>query len=459
MAARDSPAVSGTGERGQATLLVLGLVAALLTGLLVLLALGQAVGAHGRRQSAADLAAMSAVAAMRGGYPRLFEPAFLEPGVPNPRHLSTAAYLALTRAAARRVAARNGAAPGRVAVSFPPGFAPTRVTVTVRGFATARVPGRREPTRVAVSARAVAELAPASDATLEGPARASGGGYDGPLAYRMGKAMRPDVAAAFDRMAGAAGRAGIYLSITSAFRSDAEQARLFAANPNPKWVAPPGTSLHRYATELDLGPPGAYAWLAVNARRFGFIHRYAWEAWHYECALGLYRRRGLRDGLGGRFSLLQPRVVLLLAGSRGSILAVVAFGWVPKDQSDGRPRESGLSAESSTHSGRRPQRPAAVGAPRLCEIAGQQMWRAVIPFAVQNSRVFPRVGPYCQRFLLRRGCWPCHGESRAVSVGAVFDAGRSRRSPVGVFAGGGPRCRLSCYVRGFSCRRETSVSG
>ena len=71
------------------------------------------------------------------------------------------------------------------------------------------------------------------------------------------------------------------LSITSAFRSDADQARLFAANPNPKWVAPPGTSLHRYATELDLGPPGAYAWLATNARRFGFIHRYAWEAWHY----------------------------------------------------------------------------------------------------------------------------------------------------------------------------------
>ena len=109
----------------------------------------------------------------------------------------------------------------------------------------------------------------------------SGGGYDGPLAYRMGKGMRPDVAAAFDRMAAAARRDGLALSITSAFRSDAEQARLFAANPNPKWVAPPGTSLHRYATELDLGPPAAYAWLAANARAFGFIHRYAWEPWHY----------------------------------------------------------------------------------------------------------------------------------------------------------------------------------
>ena len=40
-------------------------------------------------------------------------------------------------------------------------------------------------------------------------------------------------------------------------------------------------SLHRYGTELDLGPPAAYAWLDANARRFGFIHRYAWEPWHY----------------------------------------------------------------------------------------------------------------------------------------------------------------------------------
>jgi hypothetical protein len=46
-------------------------------------------------------------------------------------------------------------------------------------------------------------------------------------------------------------------------------------------VAPPGESLHRYATELDLGPREAYAWLAVNATRFGFLQRYSWEPWHY----------------------------------------------------------------------------------------------------------------------------------------------------------------------------------
>ena len=121
---------------------------------------------------------------------------------------------------------------------------------------------------------------PAPATTLA--ARGSGGGYEGPLAYRMGKPMRPDVAVAFDRMAAAARpEAGLQLSVTSGFRSDAEQARLFAANPDPKWVAPPGTSLHRYATELDLGPAAAYGWLAANARRFGFIKRYAWEPWHY----------------------------------------------------------------------------------------------------------------------------------------------------------------------------------
>jgi LAS superfamily LD-carboxypeptidase LdcB len=88
--------------------------------------------------------------------------------------------------------------------------------------------------------------------------------------------MRPDVAEAFDRIAAAA-----RLVITSGFRSDAEQADLFEQNPDPIWVAPPGKSLHRCATELDLGPPSAYGWLARNAPRFGFVKRYSWEPWHF----------------------------------------------------------------------------------------------------------------------------------------------------------------------------------
>ncbi|HMJ94771.1 MAG TPA: D-alanyl-D-alanine carboxypeptidase family protein, partial [Thermoleophilaceae bacterium] len=267
-------------ERGQASLMMLALVGVLLALTLVLLAFGSALGAKGRHQRAADLAAISAAQVMRELYPRLFEPPFLAPDVPNPRHLERADYLALARAAAVRGAQRNGVRIVAADVIFPgEGFAPTRVRVRLRGDTRVRLgEGRRE--RVQVRADATAELSPSLGAGV--PAIASGGGYDGPLSSRQGKPMRPDVALAFDRMAAAARReAGIYLSVTSGFRSDAEQAVLFAAHPDPKWVAPPGESLHRLATELDLGPREAYAWLGANATRFGFLQRYSWEPWHY----------------------------------------------------------------------------------------------------------------------------------------------------------------------------------
>jgi Transglycosylase SLT domain/D-alanyl-D-alanine carboxypeptidase len=271
-------------ERGQAALLLLGVVGVLFFGATILAAFGQALGAKGRHQRAADLAAMSAARVMRTAYPRLFESAFLSPGVPNPRHLSVGRYVSLARAAAVRATMRNGLRLDPRDVRFPEeSFAPVRVSVALRGTGQVLVPGggRSARRRFPVAARASAEFVPSGAALGGQPTHASGGGYDGPLAYRMGKPMRPDVAAAFDRLAAAAGRAGVHLSITSGYRSDAEQARLFAANPNPKWVAPPGQSLHRYGTELDLGPPAAYGWLAANAGRFGFIKRYSWEPWHF----------------------------------------------------------------------------------------------------------------------------------------------------------------------------------
>ena len=267
-------------ESGQALLLLLGLASVLIVGALVLGALGQGLGVKSRHQRAADLSAVSAAHAMRRSYLRLFEPRVLPSGVPNPHHLSRARYLALARAAAVRAGRRNGVAVSPREVRFPLlSFAPTRVTVAIKDADPIAVPGAGSH-RLVVRARATAELSPGVGPRFDIPTTGTGGGYDGPLAYRMGKAMRPDVALAFDRMAAAARReAGLSLSINSAFRSDAEQGRLFAANPNPRWVAPAGTSLHRYATELDLGPPRAYAWLARNARRFGFIHRYACKRW------------------------------------------------------------------------------------------------------------------------------------------------------------------------------------
>ena len=277
---------------------MLGVLGALLAGALVLFGFGRALAARGHAQRAVDLAAVSSAQVMRRNFPRLFEPAWLEVGLPNPRFLSNDAYLGLARTAALRGARRNGIDSARVVVTFPGSrFAPTRVTVSVSDRAGVRLgSGRRR--FVAVSARATAELAVDGSTGMAG--RATGGGYSGPLAYRQGKPMRPDVARAFDRMAAAArADAGLSLLVTSGYRSDAEQARLFAAHPDPKWVAPPGHSLHRFGTELDLGPPAAYGWLAANAGRFRFVRRYSWEPWHYgyelnsgSTSLGYGERRG-----------------------------------------------------------------------------------------------------------------------------------------------------------------------
>jgi hypothetical protein len=262
-------------ERGQAVLLLVGAMAAVLVGAFVLGAIARGVGVQGRDQRAADLGALAGARTMRAVYYRLFEPATIA-GRPNPRHLERSAYLRRGRAAARATAARNGARD--IGVEFPDGdeMAPVRIRVTVADPAVVNAGGHRA--EAAIRAQAEAELAPPGGGLA---AFASGGGYSGPLAYRQGKPMRPDVAIAFDRMAAAAARDGISLTITSAFRSDAEQAILFARHPDPKWVAPPGHSLHRMATELDLGPPGAYGWLAAHATQFGFLKRYAWEPWHF----------------------------------------------------------------------------------------------------------------------------------------------------------------------------------
>lgn len=253
-----------------------------LAGVAIFAQFGGALTARGAEQRNADLAVAAAGKRMAADYPRLFEPPVLPDGAPNPNYLSPVSYRLRARAAAVRVVALNHAAGHIQSVRFGVSPAPTSVEARTTRRQAIDVPGGGAKRFVRVRARAKAELRFAFP-SIGGPMPGfgSGGGYSGPLAYRQGKPMRPDVAAAFDRMYAAARSAGFTLSVNSAFRSDAEQARLFAAHPDPKWVAPPGTSLHRYGTELDLGPPAAYGWLAANARRFGFIKRYAWEPWHF----------------------------------------------------------------------------------------------------------------------------------------------------------------------------------
>jgi Transglycosylase SLT domain/D-alanyl-D-alanine carboxypeptidase/Putative Flp pilus-assembly TadE/G-like len=318
------------GEAGQSLPMVLGGCFVLLACALILAAIGGAVSGKARAQGLADLSALSAARSMRDDFDRLFAPPRLPSGAPNPAHLDRAGYLARARAAALDAAARNGADPRRVSVEFPDAdsFAPLRARVEV---AAELNPGSTE-----IDVHAEAEAVPPSggSAAPAGATMATGGGYSGPLVYRQGKPMRPDVAVAFDRLAAAAAADGLALSITSAYRSDAEQAALFAANPDPTWVAPPGSSLHRCATELDLGPPSAYGWLAANAPRFGFTKRYSWEPWHFGYTAGPEPCSAEGDSVGSdppqaaatslpSFVPARYRATLIAASSRWNVPAAL----------------------------------------------------------------------------------------------------------------------------------------
>lgn len=250
-------------ERGQAMPLVIAAIAVVVAVLGGVFALAATRVAAGGARLAADLAAMSAGRALLDALPS----AFADPwGLRN-------RLQDLTREAAQKAARGTGAqvVTVRLLAGDP---VPTEVEVRVR---------RPAPMGLSVTATARAGIAAAAGMPADGPVGwATGGGYSGPLVYRDSKPMCPAVAAAFDQMDRAAHAAGLDLVVVSAFRSDAEQAVLFARHPDPKWVARPGQSRHRNSTELDLVVSGGvYPWLVRHGRSFGFIQRYSWEEWHW----------------------------------------------------------------------------------------------------------------------------------------------------------------------------------
>ena len=186
--------------------LALGGAFALLAAGLALVAIAGAMTGKGRAQRAADLAAISAARSMRDDLPRLLSPATLPDGSPNPRHVDKVAYLVRARSAALEAAGANGVDAKRLRLGFPDAvsFAPVRARVVV---AAELEVGEEHPQ---IEASAVAEAgAPSRGGGGAMAPMASGGGYSGPLAYRSGEGMRPDVAAALDRMAAAAAGAGL----------------------------------------------------------------------------------------------------------------------------------------------------------------------------------------------------------------------------------------------------------
>jgi hypothetical protein len=173
-------------ERGQAALLVLGVLAAALAGTLVLFGFGQALGARGKHQRAADLAAVSAAQVLRRRYSRLFEPPSSQAGCPTraisptrPTWRSLARQPAAARAAT--VVRRGGSRSRFRGRGSRPRESGSRCGAAPRSA----VAAARRPDRIEIEARATAELVPAGDLGL--PEHADGGGYHGPLAYRQGE--------------------------------------------------------------------------------------------------------------------------------------------------------------------------------------------------------------------------------------------------------------------------------
>ena len=182
------------GDSGQAVLLLVAAMAAVVVGAVFLGGVARGIGKGGREQRAADLGALAGARAMREVYTRLFEPPDFA-GQPNARHLEVGPYKDLGRDAALGVARANGARD--VEVEFPDGdtFAPTQIRVTVRDPATSDAGGHHH--EAAIKARAEAELAPpaqigaAADRRrrrVPGPVRVQAGQAD---ASRHGDCLRP----------------------------------------------------------------------------------------------------------------------------------------------------------------------------------------------------------------------------------------------------------------------------
>ena len=166
-------------------------------------------------QRAADLAALSGARSLRDDFPRLFAPARLAERGPQPAPSRQGRVSRPAAAiAARRPRRRNGVDPDDLRVSLSrsrarsrrcasgPRSRPRSIAERAARSASAVAAAARRPPRS--GSRRAPRRRPPRRRRPAAPTMASGGGYSGPLAYRQGKPMRPDVAAAFDRMAAAA---------------------------------------------------------------------------------------------------------------------------------------------------------------------------------------------------------------------------------------------------------------
>jgi hypothetical protein len=126
--------------------------------------------------------------------------------------------------------------------------------------------------------------APAGSASSGGGAAAPAGAKTGKLVdLGGGKKVDSSIADNVRRMIADAKKDGVNLQITSANRTRAEQEVLYQKylNGTGNLAAKPGTSNHESGLAIDFtNTPGAFAWLAKNAGRYG-LKNLKGEPWHY----------------------------------------------------------------------------------------------------------------------------------------------------------------------------------
>lgn len=103
-----------------------------------------------------------------------------------------------------------------------------------------------------------------------------------------GKYLQADAARNFKALQADARRAGVNLSVNSAFRTMAEQQVLYRKylNGTGNLAAKPGYSTHQNGISVDIGGVNVYGtnafkWLAKNAGRYGFVNDVKGEFWHW----------------------------------------------------------------------------------------------------------------------------------------------------------------------------------
>ena len=83
---------------------------------------------------------------------------------------------------------------------------------------------------------------------------------------------------------------GVEFVVDSGWRSPAYQEQLLheavlkygSEAEAARWVATPSTSAHVSGDAVDIGPPGAAAWLSEHGAAYGLCQVYGNEPWHYE---------------------------------------------------------------------------------------------------------------------------------------------------------------------------------